>query len=218
MKGSTMGKSKTYKSPPRLVGLAIFLLALFGSQISPAENSGTTTAGISIASSNRQYAQTDRSAEDGMDEVERATRNLHTTGRPQEVDIKTWRLEIKGDGVGRPKKFTYKELQTMEMVKKEVTLVCPGFFTDIAVWEGVPLTTLLESASVGEDYEKVVVHGLDGYTGHLKKEEIDEHLVFLALKVNDVTIPKAHGYPLRLVGEDITGGKWVKWIHSIEVK
>jgi sulfoxide reductase catalytic subunit YedY len=218
MKGIIMRNRKNDAYGLPFAGLLIFLLLLFGAQIAPAGDPGLQYGGFNIASSNRQYAQTDRSAEDSMDEVERATKNLHTTGIPQEVDIKTWRLEIKGDGVTKPKKFTYRDLQDMEMVKKEVTLVCPGFFTDIAEWEGVPITTLLKNASIEEEYEKVVVYGLDGYTGHLKKEEIDNHLIFLALRVNGVTLPKEHGYPLRLVGEDITGGKWVKWIHSIEVK
>jgi DMSO/TMAO reductase YedYZ molybdopterin-dependent catalytic subunit len=47
---------------------------------------------------------------------------------------------------------------------------------------------------------------------------MENHLIFLALKVNGVTLPKEHGYPIRLVAEDVTGGKWVKWIDSIEVK
>ena len=39
-----------------------------------------------------------------------------------------------------------------------------------------------------------------------------------ALNVDGVTLPKEHGYPVRLVAEDISGGKWVKRIDSIEVK
>jgi sulfoxide reductase catalytic subunit YedY len=96
--------------------------------------------------------------------------------------------------------------------------VCPGFFTDQAVWEGVPLSDILEKARVKRDYERVVFHGIDGYRSSLSREDIENHLVFLDLKVNGVTLPKEHGYPVRLVAEDITGGKWAKWIDSIEVQ
>jgi sulfoxide reductase catalytic subunit YedY len=65
---------------------------------------------------------------------------------------------------------------------------------------------------VRDDYETVRVVGLDGYTGMFSKEEVEEHLIFLALKVNGVTLPREHGFPIRVVAEDILEGKWVKWI------
>jgi DMSO/TMAO reductase YedYZ molybdopterin-dependent catalytic subunit len=152
------------------------------------------------------------------DMVYEATKDLHTTGVPQDVNISTWRLDVNGEKVQNPVSLSYKDLKNMSMVKKDVTLVCPGFFTDQAVWEGVPLSDILEKARVKRDYERVVFHGIDGYRSSLSREDIENHLVFLALKVNGVTLPKEHGYPVRLVAEDITGGKWAKWIDSIEVQ
>jgi DMSO/TMAO reductase YedYZ molybdopterin-dependent catalytic subunit len=43
-------------------------------------------------------------------------------------------------------------------------------------------------------------------------------LLFLALKVNGLVLPGEHGFPARLVAEDILGGSWVKWVKSIEVE
>lgn len=158
------------------------------------------------------------SEEETPQDVEEATKNLHETGIAQDVNVFNWRLDIEGDKVGKPLSLSYRELKNMEMVKKEVTLVCPGFFTDVAVWEGVPLMDILQMAEIKDDYKKVHVEGLDGYRSVLHREEMENHLIFLALKVNGVTLPKEHGYPIRLVAEDVTGGKWVKWIDSIEVK
>jgi sulfoxide reductase catalytic subunit YedY len=104
------------------------------------------------------------------------------------------------------------------MVKKEVTLVCPGFFTDYAEWEGVPLSDILDQARIQKDYKRVTIHGLDGYRNSISAKEIDTHLIFLALKVNGVVLPKEHGYPVRIVAEDLTGGTWVKWVNRIEVQ
>jgi DMSO/TMAO reductase YedYZ molybdopterin-dependent catalytic subunit len=156
--------------------------------------------------------------ENEEDRVAKATESLHVTGRPQDVDITEWRLEVKGDKVGIPLALPYEALQNMEMVKKNLVLVCPGFFRDIADWEGVPLPTILEMAQVSEDYKRVDFHSLDGYISSLSREEIEEHFVFLALKVNGVVLPREHGFPVRLVAEDITGGKWAKWITAIEVQ
>ena len=70
---------------------------------------------------------------------------------------------------------------------------------------------------MSDDYRKVDFISLDGYRSSLSRKEIEDHLVFLALKVNGVTLPREHGFPVRLVAENITGGKWAKWIKEVEV-
>ncbi len=144
--------------------------------------------------------------------------NLHTTGRPRQVDIEVWQLEMKGAKVKNPMSLSYEELSQMEMVKKKVILICPGVFVDYAEWEGVPLSAILEKAGVEADYGSIVFYGLDLYSRELSWEETQNSLLFLALKVNGETLPEEHGFPVRLVAEDVLGGRWVKWISSIEVR
>lgn len=144
--------------------------------------------------------------------------NLHATGRPPQTDINTSRLEVKGAEVKNPLSLSYEELSQMEMVKKKVILICPGLFVDYAEWEGVPLSAILEKAGVEADYGSIVFYGLDGYSSEFGREETQKNLLFLALKVNGETLPREHGFPVRLVAEDILGGRWVKWISSIEVR
>jgi len=150
--------------------------------------------------------------------VYEATKDLHTTGTPQDVNIKTWHLRVNGEKIETALSLSYDDLKKMSMVKKKVTLVCPGVFTDHAEWEGVLLSDILDRARIQDGYKQVIVHGLDGYWSYFSPEEIDTHLIFLALKVNGVTLPREHGYPVRIVAEDLTGGKWVKWVNRIEVK
>jgi len=144
--------------------------------------------------------------------------DLHTTGRPAEVDIEVWQLEVKGAKVKNQISFSYQELSQMDMVKKKVILICPGFFVDYAEWEGVHLSAILEKVGIEAEYGSIVFHGLDGYSSELSWEETQNNLLFLALKVNGETLPEEHGFPVRLVAEDILGGRWVKWISSIEVR
>ena len=143
---------------------------------------------------------------------------LHTTGTPQEVNVATWRLKVKGEKVNASLSLTYEELSQMEMIEKKVILICPGFFVDYAEWEGVPLSTIFEKAKVEEGYETITFYALDGYSSRFSREEVENNLLFLALKVNGETLSKEHGFPVRLVAEDILGGRWVKWISAIDEK
>jgi DMSO/TMAO reductase YedYZ molybdopterin-dependent catalytic subunit len=142
---------------------------------------------------------------------------INTTGVPPEIDINTWRLEVSGEKVRKPISLSYKDLEAMNMVKKKVLLICPSIFYDYAEWEGVLVSDILKQARVKKNYNRIYFKAADGFRTGLDKEEIRGNLLFLALKVNGVVLPKEHGYPVRLVAEDILGGAWVKWITSIEV-
>lgn len=145
--------------------------------------------------------------------------DLHETGTPQVVtDLSAWRLELRGAALGSPLSLSYAELSGMPTVKKKVLLICPGFFADYVEWEGVPVETLLEKARARRDYAEMIFTSWDGYTGRVKREEAESHLVFLALRVNGETLPAAHGFPVRLVVEDIYGGRWVKWVTEVRVE
>jgi DMSO/TMAO reductase YedYZ molybdopterin-dependent catalytic subunit len=149
-----------------------------------------------------------------LDKIE----DLHRTGVPQKININTWRLAVTGVKIKYPSEFSYSELQQMPQVKKSVLLICPRIFKDYAKWEGVPLSDILKKAGVAETYHSVIIKGKDRYSKSFTRREIDENLIFLALKVNDKVLPKEHGFPLRVVAEDILGGKWVKWVTQIEVR
>ena len=40
----------------------------------------------------------------------------------------------------------------------------------------------------------------------------------VAMKGNGVPLPRAHGYPARVVAEDVFGGRWVKYLNEIFVR
>ena len=144
--------------------------------------------------------------------------NLNTTGVPPAVDIETWRLTVGGKKARKPLSLSYTDLQSMKQVKKRVILICPNVFVDYAEWEGVPLKDILETAKIGNGFTKVSIRSVDGYSSSFTKEQVQNNLLFLALKVNGQVLPKEHGFPVRLVAEDILGYSWVKWIASIKVE
>jgi DMSO/TMAO reductase YedYZ molybdopterin-dependent catalytic subunit len=163
-----------------------------------------------------QAASNPYEAED-PETVHRATALLHTTGEAPEVNFRRWRLKVTGEKVGNPLRLTYADLAGMEQVSRNATLICTGAFTDNADWEGVPLAAVLEACEVQEDYEKITVYALDGYAAFFTRDEVETHFIILALKVNGVNLPPEHGFPLRIVAEDIPGGRWVKWIDYLQI-
>jgi DMSO/TMAO reductase YedYZ molybdopterin-dependent catalytic subunit len=143
--------------------------------------------------------------------------SLHSTGTTQSVDLTSWRLTVSGKGVTTPLSLAYDELSKLQMVKKRVLLICPGFFYDYLEWEGISLQALLEKAGA-RDYARVIFTSVDGYRGEFEKKEIQTGFIMIALKGNGVPLPRAHGFPARVVAEGIYGGRWVKYLTAITLE
>jgi sulfoxide reductase catalytic subunit YedY len=142
--------------------------------------------------------------------------SLHSTGSPQNVDLATWRLTVSGSGVRTPLLLSYEDLGRMPKIKKRIILICPGFFYDYLEWEGVPLSDLLEKAGVA-DFSRVSFTSVDGYSESFKKDEVRGHLILVATKGNGEPLPRAQGFPARVVAEDIFGGRWMKYLTKIDI-
>ncbi len=136
---------------------------------------------------------------------------------PSDFQVEKWELTVTGKRVEKPRPFTYQELLEMPMVKKKVLLICPGFFADYAEWEGIPLQELLQKAGIVGEYETISFVALDGNIVRFSREEVKNHFLLLAFKVNGEILPLEHGFPVRLVAEDVFGSRWVKWITTVVV-
>jgi DMSO/TMAO reductase YedYZ molybdopterin-dependent catalytic subunit len=143
--------------------------------------------------------------------------SLHSTGTYQYVEVNAWRLAISGKGIAVPLSLTYEELSALPQVKKRVLLICPETFYDYLEWEGVPLAALLEKAGAG-DYKNVVFTSVDGYAVSMKKADARDRFIIVALKGNGVPLPRAHGFPARMVAEGLYGSRWVKYLVSITLE
>ena len=142
---------------------------------------------------------------------------LGITGVPQDVDIAEYRLVVSGL-VEKPLSLTYEEILAYSSITEIGVINCPGFFVDIAEWTGVPLATILEEAGIKAKAIQVIFIALDGYRQKLTLEHVDEFGIFLAYIVNGETLPREHGYPLRVVDKGSDGSAWVKWLAEIRVE
>jgi DMSO/TMAO reductase YedYZ molybdopterin-dependent catalytic subunit len=141
---------------------------------------------------------------------------LHMTGRPQLIDLATYRLQVTGL-VDHPLSLAYDELRCMPKVVQKCVLVCPGFFQDEATWGGVPLSYVLDRAGVQPEAKVVLLVSADGYWTSLPLGDARDAENFLAYEQTGKPLPVLHGFPVRVILPAQPGGKWVKWLTEIRV-
>jgi DMSO/TMAO reductase YedYZ molybdopterin-dependent catalytic subunit len=139
------------------------------------------------------------------------------------VDVPTWTLAIKGM-VDRPYTIDYSDILEMRMVERYVTLSCVsnkvgGDLVGNAKWLGVPLTEILDRASVQVDAEQIVGRSVDDFTvGFPVQVAYDGRDALLAVGMNDEPLPFEHGFPARLVVAGLYGYvSATKWLSEIEL-
>jgi DMSO/TMAO reductase YedYZ molybdopterin-dependent catalytic subunit len=139
-----------------------------------------------------------------------------------DVDPGSWKLRIDGL-VGQPLTLGYDELLSLPATEQYVTMQCisnvvGGNLVGTAKWTGVPLAALLERAGgVGDRAVRVVFHAVGGYTDSLPVAKARDGETVVAYGMNGQTLPRAHGYPARIIAPGIYGMKSVKWLQRIEV-
>jgi DMSO/TMAO reductase YedYZ molybdopterin-dependent catalytic subunit len=138
------------------------------------------------------------------------------------VDAPSWRLRVEGL-VGRPIELGYDELLAMPSIEQYVTLQCisnlvGGDLVGTAKWTGVPLRRVLARAGgVGRGAVRVVFHAVGGYSDSLPVAKALDPATVVAYGMNDRSLPRAHGFPARVIAPGIYGMKNVKWLERIEV-
>jgi DMSO/TMAO reductase YedYZ molybdopterin-dependent catalytic subunit len=155
-------------------------------------------------------------------------------------DPATWRLQVEGSGVSRPRVFSYDELLAMPSISVIRALECAGngrnFFQvshgkkiagtpwnlggiGVAEWTGVPLPEILERAGVKRTARDVMPEGLDEKQVKrplpIEKALADDTLLVYAM--NGQPLPPDHGFPLRLLVPGWVGIAHIKWVGRIEV-
>jgi DMSO/TMAO reductase YedYZ molybdopterin-dependent catalytic subunit len=138
------------------------------------------------------------------------------------IDSRSWRLRVDGL-VGRPVTLGYEELLAMPATEQYVTLQCisnlvGGDLVGTAKWTGVPLARVLERAGgAGRGAVRVVFHAVGGYSDSLPLAKALAPTTVVAYGMNDRSLPRAHGFPARIIAPGIYGMKNVKWLERIEV-
>jgi DMSO/TMAO reductase YedYZ molybdopterin-dependent catalytic subunit len=134
------------------------------------------------------------------------------------VDAAAWTLTIDGD-VRREQTFSLDDLLAMPLIERDITLTCVsndvgGPYVSGARWLGVRLTDLLDRAGVGEGADQILSADVDGMTiGTPLAPAVDGRDAMIAVGMNGGPLPRAHGFPARMVVPGlygfISGCKWI---------
>jgi len=132
-------------------------------------------------------------------------------------DMNSYRFKVWGL-VENPIEMTYEELLGLPSVELIADFHCVTRWSvkDI-LWEGLPTAYILNIVKPKEKAHFVMVHCLEGYTTNMPIEYLLEEDSILAYKMNGQTIPKRHGYPLRLVVPKLYAWKSAKYVWGIEL-
>jgi DMSO/TMAO reductase YedYZ molybdopterin-dependent catalytic subunit len=143
--------------------------------------------------------------------------NFGTMG-PTDVatDMKNYQLKVRG-AVDQPLSLSYEQILKYPTVTETVLLICPGFFSNNGQWTGVSFKALLQEAKVKKEAKYIDVKGAYEKIVRITLNELDKKRIFLAYRVDGETLPRKHGFPLRLVYEDAYGYNWVKYVDEIVV-
>jgi DMSO/TMAO reductase YedYZ molybdopterin-dependent catalytic subunit len=139
-----------------------------------------------------------------------------------DVEVRSWRLRVDGL-VGQPLELGYDELLAMAAIEQYVTLQCisnvvGGDLVGTAKWTGVPLRAVLARAGgVAPQAVRVAFHAVGGYTDSLPLAKALDPATVVAYGMNGRSLPRAHGYPARVIVPGIYGMKNVKWLQRVEV-
>jgi DMSO/TMAO reductase YedYZ molybdopterin-dependent catalytic subunit len=132
------------------------------------------------------------------------------------IDVKSYRLKVTGK-VGRPLSLSYDQILEYPSMTETVLLICPGFFSINARWTGVHVKDLIQEAQIKKEAQYVGINGAGRKSVRIPVKKIKQKKIFLAYQVNGVTLPRKHGFPIRLVYEDAYGSGWVKYVDEIVV-
>ncbi len=149
---------------------------------------------------------------------------IDTTLLVPRVDPATWKLDVKGM-VAHPLTFTYDELLAMPLYEQYVTIACVSnrvgdHLVGNALWTGVRLKDVLESAGVAPGATQIVGRSVDGFTVGFPTAwaMAPGREPMIAVGMNRQPLPTNHGFPARLIVPGLYGYvSATKWLSEIEL-
>ncbi len=137
------------------------------------------------------------------------------------VDRDSWKLEIDGGAGGKKLSLSYKDIAAMDLIERNISLTCisnepGGSYAGGATWLGVRTRDLLEMAGVKDvgKGKQVYSESSEGFSISTPLGAMmDDRDALLAIGMNGTALPRAHGFPARLVTPGLYGmlgcTKWV---------
>ena len=157
-----------------------------------------------------------------------------------EVDAKTWKLAVGGDGAEKTAELTLDDLKGMPAFEVTAVNQCSGnrrgLFTPhvagvewgygamgCARWKGARLKDILDKVGLKKEAIEISFNGADGpavdktpdFIKSVPAWKAIEETTLIAYEMNGAPLPHWNGFPARLVLPGWTGTYWMKHLVSI---
>ncbi len=135
----------------------------------------------------------------------------------QYIDPATYRLAITGM-INNPISYTYDDVvNSFHSTLQVSTLPCVEGWSATLLWQGVPISDLLQQTGVSPDANTLIFVAADGYSSSLPLDYVRQNNIMIAYKMNNITLTPQTGWPFFLVANNQYGYKWVEWLTEIKV-
>jgi DMSO/TMAO reductase YedYZ molybdopterin-dependent catalytic subunit len=135
----------------------------------------------------------------------------------QNINKATYHLAITGL-VNNAANYTYDEvINNFNSTLQVATLPCVEGWSVRILWQGIPITDLLQQTGIGSNATTLIFLASDGYSTSLPLDYIKQNNITIAYKMNNVTLTAQTGWPFFLVAQNQYGYKWIEWITEINV-
>jgi len=159
-----------------------------------------------------------------------------------EVDAKTWKISVGGDGVaGDQTQLTLEDLKALPSAEVVAVNQCSGNRRGLfqphvpgvewgygamgcARWKGARLKDVLDKVGLKKEAIEIAFDGADGpvvdktpdFVKSIAVWKAIEETTLIAYEMNGAPLPHLNGYPARLVVPGWTGTYWMKHLVSIK--
>jgi DMSO/TMAO reductase YedYZ molybdopterin-dependent catalytic subunit len=163
----------------------------------------------------------------------------HLSDIPQ-VDAKTWRLSVGGEGANAQAELTFDDLPKMPAFEIAAVNQCSGNRRGLfkprvvgvqwgygamgcARWRGARLRDILDRVGIRKEAIEIVLDGADGpvldktpdFVKSIPMWKAMEETTIVAYEMNGQPLPHFNGFPARVIVPGWTGTYWMKHVTSI---
>lgn len=141
---------------------------------------------------------------------------LHAGEVPYRTPPPGWDLRVWGR-VANPVRWTLDEVRALPSRTVTCDIHCVTTWSKLGtVWEGVPLSHVLEVVEPLPDATHVIAHAEEGYTANVPLDRLRADDVLLAYAYGGRALEPEHGGPLRLLVPSLYLWKSAKWLRGLE--
>lgn len=138
-------------------------------------------------------------------------------GRVPTIDLSRWRFTVSGL-VEQPLSLSWDDLARLPHQETVCDIHCVTHWSRFDnVFEGVPVSAILDMARPRPDAAYALVLAAEGYTTNLPLEDLGRPGILLALRHNGEPLTPEHGGPVRLLVPHLYLWKSAKWLQGVEL-